>query len=169
MGLVQGWDEHIPVQERRTTIPELPGSVNAGGRNRDGYGVFEALECPDDEGAVGPGAWEANVKVEVLAGNVGGGVVDAEFGGGSRVTTGRVGRGHLGHHEVPGGGPGGADGGDEELGREGLAPEELGDGSYEVGIGIWGVLIQGHSFHKACFCGFGYGVFLGRQRWNCEQ
>lgn len=50
------------------------------------------------------------------------------MGGGSGVIPGGVGGGDLGHHEVPRGGPGGADGGDEELGGEGLAPEELGDG-----------------------------------------
>lgn len=72
---------------------------------------------------MGPGARETHVEVEVLVGNVGGAAgVDAEFGGGPGVTSGTVGRGHLGHHEMPSGGPGGAYGGDEELGWEGLAP-----------------------------------------------
>lgn len=44
------------------------------------------------------------------------------------VGAGGVGGGQLAHHEMPRGVPGGADGGDEELGREGLAPEEVGDG-----------------------------------------
>lgn len=51
------------------------------------------------------------------------------MGGGSVVTAGGVGRGELGHHEEPGGVPGGTDGGDEELRGEGGAPEEFCEGS----------------------------------------
>lgn len=58
-----------------------------------------------------------------LAGELGGG--GAKLGGGSGVAAGWVGGGELGHHEVPGGGPCGADGGDEELGRQGFAPHEF--------------------------------------------
>lgn len=72
---------------------------------------------------MGPGAGKAHVEMEgfwFLAGKSGG--IGAELRGGSGVVSGWVGRGELGHHEVPGGGPGGTDGGDEELGWEGGAP-----------------------------------------------
>lgn len=42
----------------------------------------------------------------------------AELRRGPVVSAGWVGGGELGHHEVPDGGPGGAGGGDEELGWE---------------------------------------------------
>lgn len=74
---------------------------------------------------MGPGAREAHVEMEgsgalFLAGKLGG--IGAELGGGSGVDAGGAGGGELGHHEVPRGGPGGADCRDEELGREGFAP-----------------------------------------------
>lgn len=56
----------------------------------------------------------------------------AELGRGTVVSAGWVGWGELGHHEVPDGGPGGAGGGDEELGWEGRTPEDFG----EAGDGI---------------------------------
>lgn len=70
---------------------------------------------------MGPGAGQAHVEMEnawFLAGKLGG----AKLGGGSDVTAGRIGGGELGHHEVPRGGPGGTDGGDEELGWKRLTP-----------------------------------------------
>lgn len=117
---------------------ELPEAVGAGGGDGDCDGGFEAFEGADDEGAVGPGAGEADVEVEVLAGEGGGGGVGkAEGGGGAGVAAAGVGGGELGHHEVPSGGPGGAGGGDEEVGREGLAPEETCDGGDGVGVWVW--------------------------------
>ena len=68
---------------------------------------------------MGPWAGEADVEVEgirVFRARV------SELGDGSGVRSGWVGRGELGHHELPGGGPGGADGGDEELWGEGFSP-----------------------------------------------
>ena len=46
----------------------------------------------------------------------------AKLGSGSGVITSGVRWGKLGHHEKPSGGPGGTDGGDEELGWEGFGP-----------------------------------------------
>ena len=62
----------------------------------------------------------------ILAGKLGGVGIGAKLGGGSGITAGRVGGGELGHHELPRGVPGVTDGGDEELGWKGFAPEELG-------------------------------------------
>lgn len=73
---------------------------------------------------MGPGAWKADVEVEgvgFLAAKLFG-VRVSELGDGSGVGSGWIGGGELRHHEVPGGGPGGADGGDEELWWEGFAP-----------------------------------------------
>lgn len=110
---------------------EFPRAVSARGGNGDGNGVFEALEGPDDEGAVGPGAGEAHVEVKMRIVRgwawAAGDFVGPESGGGPGVTTGGVGGGELGHHEAPRGVPGGADGGDEEIRREGWAPQELRD------------------------------------------
>lgn len=44
---------------------------------------------------------------------------------------------------MPGSGPGGADGGDEELWWEGFAPEEFGDGGNELSGG-WRGVVDGH-------------------------
>lgn len=87
-----------------------------------------------------PGAGQGHVEVEVvrvLAGKLEGVEIGGESGAGSGVTAGGIGGCELRHEEVPRGRPGGADGGDEELRREGVAPEELGDG------GEW--LLEGHS------------------------
>lgn len=107
---------------------------------------------------MGPGAREAHVEVKVLEGNIvrGNGGTQAELGRGTVVTTGRVGRGHLGHDDMPGGVPSGADSGDDELRREGLSPEELSDGSEEVGIEN-GVGIEGHGEWGAAAKPFGLG------------
>lgn len=75
---------------------------------------------------MGPRAWKADVEMEIveaLAGDLGG----AKLGGGSRVTAGTIGGGQLGHHELPRGLPGSADGGHEEPRRERWAPEEVRD------------------------------------------
>ncbi len=103
----------IPVRDRDRI--ELPGAVEARGSYGDGNSFFEALEGPNDEGPVGPGASEAHVevkkkkvKVVVVVGVVG----YPEFRSGSRVTAGGIGGGELGHHELPRGVPGCTDGGD---------------------------------------------------------
>lgn len=73
--------------------------------------------------------------------------IGAKLGVGSGVTAGWVGGGELGHHEVPCGGPGGTDGGDEELGWEGRAPEEFGDAGKEVGVRVlqwWLLVVEGN-------------------------
>lgn len=109
---------------------------------------------------MGPGTREAHVEVEGglgLAGDLIG--CGAEFGGGSGVGEGGVGGGELGHHDAPRGIPGCADGGDEEAGREGGAPQELGGGGEE---GSWvRRLVAGHFSANVAGDGFGFGQFGG--------
>lgn len=106
---------------------------------------------------MGPGAGEANIEVEVLAGErrVHGGA--AELGGGAGVAAAGVGGGELGHHEVPSGGPGGAGGGDEKVGWKGLGPEEFCEG----GDGVW---VEGHFD-----CGAEVAALAGGGRWREEE
>lgn len=64
-----------------------------------------------------PRARQPDVEMEVLAGKVVRIGSDAELRCRSGVMAGRVGRCHLGHHELPGRGPGGPDGGYQYLRR----------------------------------------------------
>lgn len=93
---------------------------------------------------MGPRAGEAHVEVKggrVLEGKVG----PSESGGRSGVTAGGIGRGELGHHELPRGVPCRTDGGDEESRRERWAPEELGYGGEERGVWGLGGLVERRS------------------------
>lgn len=98
---------------------------------------LEVSEGADDEGAVGPGAGEGNVEVEAGGARVPAVAVgDGGKGtGGAGVRAGGVRGGKLAHHQVPGGGPGRSDGGDEGPRWEGPAPEEAADGGEGIGGG----------------------------------
>lgn len=101
---------------------------------RDGDGereaALEAEQRADEEGAVSPGAREADVEVEARAGGPHDG---GEAGrGAGEGAGGRVGGGELPHEEAPRGGPAMADGEDELGGRQRAAPQEAREGGQRV-------------------------------------
>jgi hypothetical protein len=133
-----------PAAPRRVHLPELALAVERVGavrreapravvsRDSDGHreAVLEAEERADEEGAVRPGAGEADVEVEAGGGRPHDG---GEAGGAAREGARLgVGRRELAHEDAPGCGPAVADGEDERRRGQRAPPQDAGEGGEGV-------------------------------------